>query len=57
LIPELLVLSLAEASLSIAAYSAFRDRDDDKKLLLIIGSCFSSVFLVIFAQAFMTLGN
>ncbi|MEN4018286.1 MAG: hypothetical protein PQ975_05155 [Methanobacterium sp.] len=57
LIPELLVLSLAGASLSIAAYSAFRDRDDDKRLLLIIGSCFSSAFLVIFVLAFITLDN
>lgn len=57
LISELLVLSLAGASLSIAAYSAFRDRDDDKKLLLIIGSCFSSAFLVIFVLAFITLDN
>jgi hypothetical protein len=57
LIPELLVLSLAGASLSIAAYSAFRDRSDDKKLLLIIASCFSFAFLVLFVLAFMTLDN
>jgi hypothetical protein len=41
LIPEFLVLSLAASSLSIAAYSAFKDRSDDQKLLLIISSCFS----------------
>ncbi len=57
LIPELLVLSLAGASLSIAAYSAFRDNNNDKKLLLIIASCFSSAFLVLFVLAFITLDN
>lgn len=57
LIPELLVLSLAGASLSIAAYSAFRDKNDDKKLLLIIASCFSFAFLVLFVLAFMTVDN
>ena len=36
LIPEFLVLSLAGSSLSIAAYSSFKDRSDDQKLLLII---------------------
>ncbi len=57
LIPEFLVFSLAGASLSIAAYSAFRDRNDDKKLLLIIAGCFSSAFLVIFILAFMTVNS
>jgi len=57
LIPEFLVLSLAGASLSIAAYSAFRDNNDDKKLLLIIASCFSLAFLVLFVQVFMILDN
>ena len=57
LIPEFLVFSLAGASLSIAAYSAFRDRNDDKKLLLIIAGCFSSAFLVIFILAFITMDN
>jgi choline-glycine betaine transporter len=57
LIPELLVLSLAGASLSIAAYSAFRDRNDDQKLLLVIASCFSFAFLAIFVLAFVTLDN
>ena len=57
LIPEFLVLSLAGASLSIAAYSAFRDNNEDKKLLLIIASCFSLAFLVIFILAFITLDN
>jgi len=55
LIPELLVLSLAGASLSIAAYSAFRDNNDDKKLLLIIAFCFSFAFLVLFILVFTTL--
>ncbi len=57
LIPEFLVFSLAGASLSIAAYSAFRDRNDDKKLLLIIAGCFSSAFLVIFILAFITMDS
>jgi len=57
LIPELLVLSLAGASLSIAAYSAFRDVNEDKKLLLVIASCFSFAFLVIFILAFMTMDS
>ena len=57
LIPEFLVLSLAGASLSIAAYSAFWDKNDDKKLLLVIASFFSLAFLVIFVQAFITLDN
>jgi len=45
LIPEFLVLSLAGSSLSIAAYSSFKDRSDDQKLLLIIASCFIFAFL------------
>jgi len=57
LIPEFLVLSLAGASLSIAAYSAFSDNNDDKKLLLIIAICFSFAFLTIFILAFMTMDN
>jgi hypothetical protein len=57
LIPEFLVLSLAGASLSIAAYSAFRDRNDDKKLLLIIAGCFSSAFLVLFVLSFITMDS
>ena len=57
LIPEFMVLSLAGASLSIAAYSAFRDNNEDKKLLLIIAGCFSSAFLIIFILAFLTLDN
>ncbi len=55
LIPEFLVLSLAGASLSIAAYSSFRDRNDDPKLLLIIASLFSFAFLVIFILSATTL--
>jgi|GEM_PF-991840 len=57
LIPEFLVLSLAGSSLSIAAYSAFKDRSDDQKLLLIIASCFTLAFLVIFILSFITLDN
>jgi len=57
LIPEFLVFSLAGASLSITAYSAFRDKNDDKKLLLIIAGCFSCAFLVIFILSFITLDN
>jgi hypothetical protein len=56
-IPEFLVLSLAGSSLSIAAYSAFKDRSDDQKLLLIIASCFTLAFLVIFVLSFITLDN
>lgn len=47
LIPEFLVMSLAGSSLSIAAYSSFKDRNDDQKLLLIIASCFIFAFLVV----------
>lgn len=57
LIPEFMVFSLAGASLSIAAYSAFRDKNDDKKLLLIIAACFSCAFIVIFVMAFVTMDN
>lgn len=57
LIPEFLVLSLAGSSLSIAAYSAFKDRTDDQKLLLIIASCFTLAFLVIFVLTFISLDN
>lgn len=52
LIPEFLVFSLTGSSLSIAAYSAFKDRNDDKKLLLIIAICFSLAFLVVFILTF-----
>lgn len=52
LIPELMVFSLAGSSLSIAAYSAFKDRNDDKKLLLIIASCFTMAFFVLFVYTF-----
>ncbi|MCC7550209.1 MAG: hypothetical protein KO316_01755 [Methanobacterium sp.] len=57
LIPEFLVFSLAGSSLSIAAYSAFRDRNDDKKLLLVIATCFIMGFLVLFTLTFLTLDN
>jgi hypothetical protein len=57
LIPEFLVLSLAGSSLSIAAYSSFKDRTDDKKLLLIIASCFISAFLVVLILSATTLDN
>jgi cytochrome c biogenesis protein CcdA len=48
LIPEFLVLSLAGSSLSIAAYSSFKDKSDDQKLLLIIALSFIFAFLVVF---------
>jgi len=57
LIPEFLVLSLAGSSLSIAAYSSFKDRSDDQKLLLIIASCFIIAFLVVFILSAMELDN
>jgi uncharacterized membrane protein YozB (DUF420 family) len=57
LIPEFLVLSLAGSSLSIAAYSSFKDRTDDQKLLLVMASCFILAFLVVFILSFLTLDN
>ncbi len=57
LIPEFLVLTLAGSSLSIAAYSSFKDRSDDQKLLLIIASCFIFAFLVVFILSAMELDN
>jgi peptidoglycan biosynthesis protein MviN/MurJ (putative lipid II flippase) len=54
LIPEFLVLSLAGSSLSIAAYSSFKDRTDDQKLLLVMATCFILAFLVIFILSFLT---
>ncbi|MTK64766.1 MAG: hypothetical protein F8N15_09665 [Methanobacterium sp.] len=55
LIPDFLVFSLAGSSLSITAYSAFRDRNDDKKLLLIIATCFSLAFVVVFVMTFINM--
>jgi len=57
LIPEFLVLSLAGSSLSIAAYSSFKDRSDDQKLLLIIASCFIFAFLVVLILSATELNN
>ncbi len=57
LIPEFLVLSLAGSSLSIAAYSSFKDRSDDQKLLLIIASCFIFAFLVVLILSAISLDN
>ncbi len=58
LISAFLVLSVSGSSLSIAAYSSFRDRaSDDQKLLLIIASCFIFAFLVVFILSFTTLDN
>lgn len=57
LIPGFLVLSLAGSSLSIAAYSSFKDRTDDQKLLLIIASCFIFAFLVVLILSATTLDN
>jgi hypothetical protein len=57
LIPEFLVLSLAGSSLSIAAYSSFKDRNDDQKLLLIIATCFIFAFLAILILSAVSLDN
>jgi cellulose synthase/poly-beta-1,6-N-acetylglucosamine synthase-like glycosyltransferase len=57
LIPEFLVLSLAGSSLSIAAYSSFKDRSDDQKLLLIIASCFIFAFLIVLILSAASLDN
>jgi hypothetical protein len=57
LIPGFLVLSLAGSSLSITAYSSFKDRTDDQKLLLIIASCFIFAFLVVLILSATTLDN
>ncbi len=57
LIPEFLVLSLAGSSLSIAAYSSFRDRTDDQKLLLIIATFFIFGFLDILILSAVNLVN
>ncbi|MGB7969173.1 MAG: hypothetical protein WCF28_06320 [Methanobacterium sp.] len=57
LIPEFLVLSLAGSSLSIAAYSSFKDRSDDQKLLLIIASCFIFAFLSILILSAISLND
>lgn len=58
LISGFLVLSVAGSSLSIAAYSSFRDRaSDDQKLLLIIAICFIFAFLFAFILSFTTLEN
>jgi len=57
LIPEFLVLSLAGSSLSIAAYSSFKDRSDDQKLLLIIAICFIFAFLVVLILSATELNN
>jgi len=57
LIPEFLVLSLAGSSLSIAAYSSFKDRSEDQKLLLIIASCFIFAFLIVLILSAASLDN
>ena len=57
LMPELLVLSLAGSSLSIAAYSSFKDRNDDQKLLLIIALSFIFAFLVVLILSAASLEN
>jgi uncharacterized membrane protein len=58
IISGFLVLSVAGSSLSIAAYSSFKDRaSDDQKLLLIIAICFIFAFLVAFILSFTTLEN
>ncbi|AUB57037.1 MULTISPECIES: hypothetical protein [Methanobacterium] len=58
IISGFLVLSVAGSSLSIAAYSSFKDRaSDDQKLLLIIAICFIFAFLAAFILSFTTLEN
>ncbi|MBI5458208.1 hypothetical protein [Methanobacterium sp.] len=58
IISGFLVLSVAGSSLSIAAYSSFKDRaSDDQKLLLIIATCFIFAFLVAFILSFTNLEN
>jgi len=57
LIPAFMVISVAGSSLSIAAYSAFNERTNDKKLLLIIASFFAFAFLVVLILSFLTLEN
>jgi hypothetical protein len=58
IISGFLVLSVAGSSLSIAAYSSFKDRaSDDQKLLLIIAICFIFAFLSAFILSFTTLEN
>lgn len=58
IISGFLVLSVAGSSLSIAAYSSFKDKaSDDQKLLLIIAICFIFAFLSAFILSFTTLEN
>lgn len=58
IISGFLVLSVAGSSLSIAAYSSFKDKaSDDQKLLLIIAICFIFAFLAVFILSFTTLEN
>jgi hypothetical protein len=58
IISGFLVLSVAGSSLSIAAYSSFKDRaSDDQKLLLIIAICFIFAFLSAFILSLTTLEN
>lgn len=57
LIPAFIVISLAGSSLSITAYSAFNERTNDKKLLLIIASFFAFAFLIVITLSFLILEN
>lgn len=57
LIPAFMVISLAGSSLSITAYSAFNERTNDKKLLLIIASFFAFAFLIVITLSFLILEN
>jgi heme/copper-type cytochrome/quinol oxidase subunit 3 len=57
LIPVFMVISVSGSSLSIAAYSAFMEKDKDKRLLLIIATFFSLAFVVSLLLSFITLEN
>ena len=50
-----MVISVAGSSLSIAAYSAFMEKDKDKKLLLIIALVFAFAVVVSLFLSFITL--
>lgn len=55
LIPPFMVISVAGSSLSIAAYSAFIEKDKDKRLLLIIALVFAFAVVVSLFLSFITL--
>lgn len=57
LIPTLMVISVTGSALSITAYSAFMEKDKDKRLLLIISTFFSFAFIISLFLSFLTLEN